>query len=96
MPGSLFFLVRRAKMKPSEHNGGKCTMEQHLIDSLSKLSTSHLLILLVGYSIGKVTTYLIQAKKAAYRGKVVRLEAEIERLKKQLNGGKECQHEKAD
>lgn len=71
-------------------------MEQHFLETLSKFSTSHLLILLAAYSVGRITTYLITVKKAAYRGKVVRLEAEVARLKKQVGEEKHASTEKAD
>lgn len=70
-------------------------MEAHLLESLSKFSTVHLLILLTGYTVGKLATYAIQAKKAAYKGNVMLLQAEVERLKKELAEVR-GNHEKAD
>jgi hypothetical protein len=62
-------------------------MEQHFIEAISKLSTSHLLILLVGYSIGKLTTYLIKASNARYRMRILELQIEIKRLKEEKSDG---------
>jgi cell division protein FtsB len=71
-------------------------MEQHFLESLSKFSTEHLLILLAGYSIGKLATYAIHAKKAAHKARLVLLQAEVERLKNELNELKGDSIEKAD
>lgn len=71
-------------------------MEQHFLESLSKFSTEHLLILLAGYSIGKLATYAIHAKKAAHKARLVLLQAEVERLKNELSALRGDEHEKAD
>lgn len=71
-------------------------MDQHFLDALKGFSTEHLLILLAGYTIGKLTTYAIQAKKAAYKARLVLLQAEVERLKNQSEAAKGDSIEKAD
>lgn len=71
-------------------------MENAMVESLSKLSTSHLCILLVGYSIGKVATIVINRQKSAHKARLLNLQLENERLKIQLELQKGVDHAKAD
>lgn len=71
-------------------------MDQHFLDALKGFSTEHLLILLAGYSIGKLATYAIHSKKAAYKARLVLLQAEVERLKSEVAALKGDGSEKAD
>ncbi len=59
-------------------------METALMESLSKLSTPHLLIVLVGYSIGRLTAYAIQSHKSSHKPRLMILQADVQRLKNEL------------
>lgn len=71
-------------------------MEHALVEALSKLSTPHLIIVLVGYSIGRLSSIIIQRHKSSHKARLLLLQAEVERLKIELASQKGDCIEKAD
>jgi aspartate 1-decarboxylase len=82
--------------RTAQLKAGELTMDQGFLDALKGFSTEHLLIIAACYSIGKLTTYAIKAKKHSNAVRILVLRAEVERLKNELAAVKGNSIEKAD